>query len=77
MLQAASPRVKYCYEQALEAERLATKARNLEDRRLYLDNAKRWFGLAASYEHPEQLQAFLKELRGSTRKRSVFGSGEH
>jgi len=68
MLQAANPRVKYCYEQALEAERLATTARNPEDRRLYLDNAKTWFGLAASYEYQERVQAFLKEFRGSIGK---------
>jgi len=68
MLTAAKQNVKYCYEQALEAEERAADERNPNTRRFYLDSAKRWFGLAASLEYQERLEAFLKEFRTSIKR---------
>jgi hypothetical protein len=68
MLQATNQNVKYCYEQALVAEERAANARTSGDRTFFLDNAKKWFGLAASYEYQERLEAFLKEFRSSIKR---------
>ena len=63
MLRAVSKNVNNCYERARRAERQAAKARTPDERRLYLDDEKSWLTLAASYDHQERLEAFLKELR--------------
>jgi hypothetical protein len=64
VLKAANQNVKYCYEQALQAEERAAQTRNPLDRQFWLDNEARWLALAASYEYQARLSDFIKEVRG-------------
>jgi len=64
MLEDANQNVKYCYEQALQAEGCAAQTGNPLDRQFWLDDEARWLALAATYEYQAQLADFIKELRG-------------
>jgi hypothetical protein len=63
MRSALSEEVARCYEHAGHAVRLAAKARNSAERMFYLDEERRWLALAASYDHQERLEIFLRELK--------------
>jgi hypothetical protein len=49
---------------------VATNARTPDERRLYLDEEKRWLILAASYDYQEILKAFIEKLRSRFRRQT-------
>src|SRR5262245_26216022 len=63
MLKVANQSARFCYEQALKAERWTNYARTPEDREFWLNAQKRWLGLATNAEFCERIAAFVKELK--------------
>ena len=63
MTEPAKRKSKYCYERALAARRRVSQATNPPIRQYYRDLELQWLRLSASYEHIEQLSAFVTELR--------------
>jgi hypothetical protein len=70
MLRVFSRNAKKCYERARCAAQVATNARTPDERRLYLDEEKRWLILAASYDYQEILKAFIEKLRSRFRRQT-------
>lgn len=62
MLQKLGDHIAECKVRAAECEALARDAQDETARAQYLEMAKHWSRLAASYEFNESLERFLKDM---------------